>query len=182
METCRRVGGLRGSAFILWILTDTMQLHTAREQGDGLLLEHANELIDSLEAKGIKAAPEDEQDGGGWKMWMRTAETSSLSPSRSCAQMSRHLSWKSLTSAGESRVAIATYIQTFSKGSSMSDHQDRSASKTRLTELCQRARTTRHPNCAELLFVLRGRVVVWITKQNRAHVIGSKFVSASTEL
>ena len=56
-----------------------MQLHTAREQGDGPLLGHANELIDSLEAEGVKATPEDEQDDGGWKMWMRTAETSGCS-------------------------------------------------------------------------------------------------------
>jgi len=31
------------------------------------MLEHANELIDILEAKGIKPAPEDEQDGDGWE-------------------------------------------------------------------------------------------------------------------
>ena len=31
------------------------------------MLEHANELIDSLEAKGIKPTPEDERDDGGWE-------------------------------------------------------------------------------------------------------------------
>jgi len=31
------------------------------------MVEHANELIDSLEAKGIKPAPGDEQDDGGWE-------------------------------------------------------------------------------------------------------------------
>ena len=67
LETCRRVGGLRVQLFIVRILTDTMQLHTAQEYGDGPILEHANELIDSLEAKGIKATPEDEQDDGGWE-------------------------------------------------------------------------------------------------------------------
>ena len=41
-----------------------MQLHTAQEYGDGPILQHANELIDSLEAKGVKTTPEDEQDGG----------------------------------------------------------------------------------------------------------------------
>jgi len=30
-------------------------------------LEHVDELIDSLEAKGIKPTPEDEQDDGGWE-------------------------------------------------------------------------------------------------------------------
>jgi len=42
-------------------------LHIAQEHEDGPVLEHANELIDSLEAKGIKPAPKDEQDGGGWE-------------------------------------------------------------------------------------------------------------------
>jgi len=37
----------------------------AQENGDGPTLEDANELISSLEAKGIKTAPEDEQDDGG---------------------------------------------------------------------------------------------------------------------
>jgi hypothetical protein len=48
-------------------MTDTIQLHTAQEHGDGPILEHVNELIDSLEAKGIKPTPEDEQDDGGWE-------------------------------------------------------------------------------------------------------------------
>ena len=39
----------------------------AQEHGDGPILEHANELIDSLEVKGIHATPEDEQDDGGWE-------------------------------------------------------------------------------------------------------------------
>ena len=76
-----------------------MQLHTAQEYGDGPILEHANELIDSLEAKGIKATPEDEQDDGGWKMWTRTAETSRCPK---VVYRCRDLSWESLTSAEES--------------------------------------------------------------------------------
>ena len=39
----------------------------AQEHGDGPILEHVNELIDSLEAKGIKPTPEDEQDDAGWE-------------------------------------------------------------------------------------------------------------------
>jgi len=31
------------------------------------MLEHVNELIDSLEAKGIRQTPEDEQDDGSWE-------------------------------------------------------------------------------------------------------------------
>ena len=48
-------------------MTDRTQLHIAQEHGDGPILEHVNELIDSLEAKGIKPTPEDEQDAGGWE-------------------------------------------------------------------------------------------------------------------
>jgi hypothetical protein len=44
-----------------------MQLHTAQEHADGPILEHANELIDSLEAKGVKPTPEDEGDDAGWE-------------------------------------------------------------------------------------------------------------------
>jgi len=49
------------------MLTNTIQSHIAQEHEDGPMLEHANELIDILEAKGIKPAPEDEQDGDGWE-------------------------------------------------------------------------------------------------------------------
>jgi len=42
-------------------------LHIAQEHGDGPILEHANELIDNLEAKGMRPTPEDEQDDGGWE-------------------------------------------------------------------------------------------------------------------
>lgn len=49
------------------MLTDTMQLHVAQEHADGPILEHANELIDSLEVKGIGPPPEDEQDDVGWE-------------------------------------------------------------------------------------------------------------------
>ena len=63
------------SAFILWILTNAMQLHAAQEHRDGLIMEHANELVDSLEAKGIKTTPKDKQDDSGWKMQMWTAGT-----------------------------------------------------------------------------------------------------------
>ena len=48
-------------------------MHIAQEHGDGPILEHVNELIDSLEAKGIKSIWEyvdtDSEDGnGGVKM------------------------------------------------------------------------------------------------------------------
>ena len=39
----------------------------AQDHGDGPILEHANELIDSLEAKGIEPTPEDEQEDGSWE-------------------------------------------------------------------------------------------------------------------
>jgi len=42
-------------------------LHIAQEHEDGPILEHANELIDSLEEKGIKPTPEDEEGDGGWE-------------------------------------------------------------------------------------------------------------------
>ena len=42
-------------------------MHIAQEHGDGPILEHVNELITSLEAKGIQPTPEDEQDDGGWE-------------------------------------------------------------------------------------------------------------------
>jgi len=44
-----------------------MQLHVAQEHEDGPILEHVNELIESLEAKGIKPTSDDEQDEGGWE-------------------------------------------------------------------------------------------------------------------
>ena len=49
------------------MVTDRTQLHIAQEHGDGPILEHVNELIDSLEAKGIKPTPEDEQDDSRWE-------------------------------------------------------------------------------------------------------------------
>ena len=49
------------------MLTTANQLHVAQEHEDGPILEHVNELIDSLEARGIKPTPEDEQDDGGWE-------------------------------------------------------------------------------------------------------------------
>lgn len=39
----------------------------AQEHADGPILEHVNELIGSLEAKGIKPTPEGEQDEGNWE-------------------------------------------------------------------------------------------------------------------
>lgn len=66
LETCKNVGVIK-VAFIRWTLTDTIQLHVAQEHGDGPILEHVNELVDSLEAKGIKPTPEDEQDDDGWE-------------------------------------------------------------------------------------------------------------------
>jgi hypothetical protein len=42
-------------------------LHIAQDHGDGPILEHVNELVDSLEAKGIKPTPEDERDDGSWE-------------------------------------------------------------------------------------------------------------------
>ena len=65
LETCRNVGEKQRSVW--WILTGATQLHIAQEYGDGPILEHVNELIDSLEAKGIKPTPEDEQDEDGWE-------------------------------------------------------------------------------------------------------------------
>lgn len=44
-----------------------MQLHVAQEYGDGPMLEHVNELIGSLEEKGIIPTSEDEQDEGSWE-------------------------------------------------------------------------------------------------------------------
>ena len=66
---------------------DIIQLHTAQEYADGLILEHVNELIDSLEAKGINSTPEDEQDDGGWKMWMRTAGTETVTETSRCPKL-----------------------------------------------------------------------------------------------
>ena len=42
-------------------------MHIAQEHGDGPILEHVNELINSLEAKGVQPTPEDERDYGGWE-------------------------------------------------------------------------------------------------------------------
>lgn len=44
-----------------------MQLHLAQEHADGPILEHVDELIDSLETRGIKPTPEDEQEDGDWE-------------------------------------------------------------------------------------------------------------------
>jgi hypothetical protein len=44
-----------------------MQLHVAQEHADGPILEHVNELIGSLEAKGVRPTPEDERADGGWE-------------------------------------------------------------------------------------------------------------------
>lgn len=49
------------------MLTNPTQLHTAQEHGDGPILEHVNELVDSLEAKGIKPTPEDEREDDDWE-------------------------------------------------------------------------------------------------------------------
>lgn len=65
LETCRNVGVLL--PFVQRTLTDAIQLHIAQEHGDGPILEHAGELIASLEKKGITPAPEDEEDEGGWE-------------------------------------------------------------------------------------------------------------------
>jgi len=42
-------------------------LRIAQEHKDGPTPEHANELIDSLEAKGMDPTPEDDQDDGCWE-------------------------------------------------------------------------------------------------------------------
>ena len=42
-------------------------MHIAQDHGDGPILEHVNELVVSLEAKGIKPTPEDERDDGSWE-------------------------------------------------------------------------------------------------------------------
>jgi hypothetical protein len=65
LETCKTVGV--GPLRLLWMLTSVIQLHVAQEHADGPILEHVNELIDSLETKGIKPTSEDEQDDGGWE-------------------------------------------------------------------------------------------------------------------
>jgi hypothetical protein len=49
------------------MLTGMIQLHIAQEHGDVPILEHVDELIGSLEKKGITPTPEDEQDGCGWE-------------------------------------------------------------------------------------------------------------------
>jgi hypothetical protein len=49
------------------MLTSAIQLHVAQDHADGPILEHANELIDSLETKGIKPTSEDEKDDGVWE-------------------------------------------------------------------------------------------------------------------
>jgi len=66
LETCRNVGVL--IPFVRRMLTEAIQLHIAQEHGDGPILEHVDELIDSLEKKGIKPAPEEEEEEeGGWE-------------------------------------------------------------------------------------------------------------------
>ena len=70
-----------------WFKCSAFILCTAQEYVDGPILEHANELIDSLEAKGIKATPEDEQDDGGWKMWMRTMGTETVTETSRCPKL-----------------------------------------------------------------------------------------------
>ena len=67
LETCRNVGVLNIVFSARLTLTDTRQLHIAQEHGDGPILEHANELIESLEKKGVLLTSEDEQDDGGWE-------------------------------------------------------------------------------------------------------------------
>ena len=60
-------GVLKVFFLIQRMLTDMIQLHIAQEHGDGPILEHVDELIDSLEKKGIVATPENEQDDCGWE-------------------------------------------------------------------------------------------------------------------
>lgn len=114
-----------------------MQLDVAREHRDGPIAEHSNEPIDSLEARGIKATPKDGQDDGGWKMWMWTAGTETVTETSRCpkpvpelctdveilelgvSDISRGI--RALQSEILISVAIATCIQTLFKGSSTSD-------------------------------------------------------------
>ena len=50
-------------------LESCLALHVAQEHPDLPLREHAKELVEKLEAMGIKASPEGEEDGGedGWE-------------------------------------------------------------------------------------------------------------------
>ena len=67
LETCRNVGVL-DMLFSAWLLlTNAIQLYIVREHGDGPILEHVDELIESLEKKAIVPTLEDEQNNGGWE-------------------------------------------------------------------------------------------------------------------
>ena len=65
LETCKNVGVLKPFS-PRETLNNQTQLHIAQEHADGPMLEHVNELVDSLEEKGITPTPEDEQNDGGW--------------------------------------------------------------------------------------------------------------------
>ena len=67
LETCRYVSVPNMVFSARLLLTDAIQLHIAQEHGDGPILEHVDELIESLEKKGIIPTPEDEQDDGEWE-------------------------------------------------------------------------------------------------------------------
>jgi hypothetical protein len=43
------------------------QLHIGQDHADAPMLEHVNELVTSLDAKGISPSPEDEDNGDGWE-------------------------------------------------------------------------------------------------------------------
>lgn len=62
-----------------------------------------NELTDSLEAKGIKATPEDGQDDSGWRMWTWTVGAKAVMETSRCPKLVpemctdvEYLSWESL--------------------------------------------------------------------------------------
>ena len=53
--------------FSAWLLlTNAIQLYIVREHGDRPILEHVDELIESLK-KGIVPTLEDEQNNSGWE-------------------------------------------------------------------------------------------------------------------
>ena len=206
LETCRRVGGLRVQLFIVRILTDTMQLHTAQEYGDGSILEHANELIDSLEAKGIKATPEDEQDDGGWKMWTRTAGTETVMETsrrpKPVPELCTDVEILELGVSGpesthrQSDPSAAIGDFNLRRNSNQhSDPQELSAHGLcriirvglRLKQGSQSRASEQGPRNTQIVLScsLYGPALFGshtITRQSHAHVIGSKFVSAGTEL
>ena len=72
LEICRNVGVLNIVFSARLTLTDMRQLHIAQEHGDGLILEHAKELIESLEKRGYYPHQRASKTTVGGRTWMRT--------------------------------------------------------------------------------------------------------------